>query len=202
MMAWLIHTTADPEPRGRRALQATGAQGGPAPRGAASTRSRTRRLVVGAATALVAASTVSHAQPAGAPTAPAPQEQAAPSDTAPTGQGLGDLDAMTLGCSKASLNAAAREAAKVPSEGTYQFSYFRIVNDSHHAAYEVHFKSNHEGEADLKYCVAIYCQQGWDPKTTQISVSRMGAERQRGPGAVHGAACRTPAAPVKSPTKR
>ena len=54
---------------------------------------------------------------------------------------------MTFGCPKAGLNAAAREAAKVPSQGTYQFSYFKIINDSHHAAYEVHFKSNYQGEA-------------------------------------------------------
>ena len=60
---------------------------------------------------------------------------------------------MTFGCPKAGLNAAAREAAKVPSQGTYQFSYFKIINDSHHAAYEVHFKSNYAGEPDLKYCV-------------------------------------------------
>ena len=81
--------------------------------------------------------------------------------------GLRDLDAMTFSCPKAGLNAAAREAAKVPSRGTYQFSYFEIISDSHHASYEVHFKSNYEGEPDLEYCVSIYCQQGWDPKTTQ-----------------------------------
>ena len=54
---------------------------------------------------------------------------------------------MTFSCPKAGLNAAAREAAKVPSQGTYQFAYFRIINDSHHASYEVHFKSNYQGEA-------------------------------------------------------
>ena len=85
---------------------------------------------------------------------------------------------MTFGCPKAGLNAAAREAAKVPSQGTYQFAYFRIINDSHHASYEIHFKSNYQGEADLKYCVAIYCQQGWDPRTTKTSVTLMGNERQ------------------------
>ena len=98
---------------------------------------------------------------------------------APASSGLSDLDAMTFGCPKAGLNAAAREAAKVPSQGTYQFAYFRIISDSHHASYEIHFKSNYQGEADLKYCVAIYCQQGWDPKTTKASVTLMGNERQR-----------------------
>ena len=61
-----------------------------------------------------------------------------------------DLDAMTFDCPKAGLNAAAREAAKVPSQGTYQFSYFRIVNDAHHATYEVHFRSNYVGEPELQ----------------------------------------------------
>ena len=58
------------------------------------------------------------------------------------------------------MNAAAREAAKVRSQGTYQFAYFKIINDTHHASYEVHFKSNYEGEADLKYCVAMYLSTG------------------------------------------
>ena len=113
--------------------------------------------------------------------------------------GLTDLDAMTFGCPKAALNAAAREAAKVPSQGTYQFSYFRINSDSHHAAYEIHFKSNYHGEADLKYCVAIYCQQGWDPKTTKTTVSLMGSERRAMRGAAHGAHCGARPAPVKQP---
>ena len=107
------------------------------------------------------------------------QEQSAPvAGKAPAIDGLSDLDAMTFSCAKASLNAAAGQAAKVPSLGTYQFSYFKIISDSHHSAYEVHFKSNYKGEADLKYCVTIYCQQGWDPKTTQISVRVMTNERQ------------------------
>jgi hypothetical protein len=132
-----------------------------------------RTITAFAAVALVASSGVAHAQTA-------------------TGDGLSDLDAMTFGCPKAALNAAAREATKVPAQGTYQFAYFKILNDSHHAAYEVHFKSNYAGEADLKYCVAMYCQQGWDPKTTKASVTLMGSERQRtGPGA-HGAACGGP----------
>jgi hypothetical protein len=109
---------------------------------------------------------------------------------------------MTFGCPKAALNAAAREAAKVPSQGTYQFAYFRINNASHHASYEVHFKSNYQGEADLKYCVAIYCQQGWDPKTTKTSVALMGNERQPVAGAAHGADCGAKPAPVKRRLKR
>jgi hypothetical protein len=85
---------------------------------------------------------------------------------------------MTFGCPKAALNAAAREAAKVRSQGTYQFSYFKIISDSHHSAFEVHFKSNYTGEKDLKYCVAMYCQQGWDPRTTKTSVTLMNDPRQ------------------------
>ena len=109
---------------------------------------------------------------------------------------------MTFGCPKAGLNAAAREAAKVPSQGTYQFSYFRIISDSHHASYEVHFKSNYPGEADLKYCVAIYCQQGWDPATTKASVTVMGKERHAGAGAAHAAECGAPPASIKRKSKQ
>ena len=105
---------------------------------------------------------------------------------------------MTFGCPKAGLNAAAREAAKAPSQGTYQFSYFKIVNDSHHASYEVHFKSNYAGEPDLKYCVLVYCQQGWDPKTTKASVTKMAGEPARGKAAMHHATC----APMPAPARR
>ena len=132
---------------------------------------------------------------AAAQTAASPQEPAVVSD------GLADLNAMTFGCPKAGLNAAARQAAKVPSQGTYQFAYFKIVNDTHHAAYEVHFKSNYEGEVELKYCVEMYCQQGFDPKTTKTSITLMSA--QRAGVTTHGAACgvHTPA-PVKSRVKK
>jgi hypothetical protein len=157
--------------------------------------------IIGIATvALVACSTVSHAQTgdAATQTVPPPQEQSAPvAGTAPASDGLSDLDVMTFSCVKAGLNAAAREAAKVPSQGTYQFSYFKIINDSHHASYEVHFKSNYQGEADLKYCVAIYCQQGWDPQTTKTSVRLMGNERQAMGVAAHGVDCGNKQAPVK-----
>jgi hypothetical protein len=104
---------------------------------------------------------------------PYAQNQSAPVAGAASANGrLSDLDVMTFACPRAGLNAAAREAGKVPSRGTYQFAYFRIINESHHATYEVHFKSNYEGEADLKYCVSVYCQQGWDP-TTKTSVTSM-----------------------------
>lgn len=95
---------------------------------------------------------------------------------APASHGLADLDGMTFDCPKAGLNAAAREAAKAPSQGTYQFAYFRIINDAHHASYEVHFKSNYVGEPELRYCVFMYCQQGWDPNTTRVDVRLMNDE--------------------------
>ena len=98
---------------------------------------------------------------------------------APASQGLADLDSMTFDCPKAGLNAAARAAAKVPSQGTYQFSYFRIINDAHHASYEVHFSSNYVGEPELRYCVFMYCQQGWNPNTTRIDVRSMSDEDSR-----------------------
>jgi hypothetical protein len=161
----------------------------------ASDRHPVRTVIVSAAVALAAWGGVSHAQPpaGGAQTAPTSAEPSAPTaGTAPASDGLSDLDAMTFACPKAGLNAAAREAAKVPAQGTYQFAYFKILNDSHHAAYEVHFKSNYAGEVDLKYCVAIYCQQGWDPRTTKTSVTLMGSERRRTDKAAHGAACGGP----------
>ena len=117
-------------------------------------------------------------------TVAAPQD---PSAAAPAPEGLSELNAMTFGCPKAGLNAAARQAAKVPSQGTYQFSYFKIISDTHHAAYEVHFKSNYGGEPDLRYCVEMYCQQGFDPKTTKTTVTQMST--QRAGVKTHGVAC-------------
>jgi len=141
------------------------------------------------------------AAPAGAPAVPARQGQPDPAArTAPTTGGLSDLGAMTFGCPAAALNAAAREASKVPSRGSYQFSYFRTHSDSHHGSYEVHFKSNYQGEADLKYCVAIYCQQGWDPTTTKTSVTLMGAKSQSAAG--HGGECGAKPAAVRGRVKR
>lgn len=98
------------------------------------------------------------------PTAISPTQEQFNSEASikPANDGLSDLGAMTFSCPKAGLNAAAREAAKVSSQGHYQFAYFRIVNDAHHSVYEIHFKSNYQSEADLKYCVSVYCQQGQD----------------------------------------
>lgn len=124
-------------------------------------------LCAGAAIALAVSSGVPHAQ-----------EQSR----------LSDLDVMTFSCPKAGLNAAAREAAKVRSQGAYQFSFFRIVNDSHHASYEIHFKSNYPGEADLKYCVNVYCQQGWDPNA-KASVRLMTGKPTAMRGAAHAMSC-------------
>lgn len=100
--------------------------------------------------------------------------------------GLADLDAMAFECPKAALNAAAREAAKAPSQGTYQFSYFNIIHDAHHASYEVHFTSNYQGEPVLKYCVSMYCQQGWDPQKSKTEVTLMSTERRCGVHSVAG----------------
>jgi hypothetical protein len=126
---------------------------------------------------------------------PSPHERSAPAaDTASVSDGLNDLAVMTFTCPKAGLNAAGRQAAEIPSQGTYQFSYFSIIDDSHHSLYEIHFKSNYEGESDLKYCVSIYCQQGWDPEAT---VTLMNDQRQPGSVAPHGAECGHQQAPAK-----
>jgi hypothetical protein len=124
---------------------------------------------------------------AGAPTgtagAPAAGTAGAPlAESPPADNGLNELAAMTFACPKAALDAAASAAAKVPTEGAYQFAYFGTVSDSHNAMYEVHFKSNYQSEPLLKYCVAIYCQQGWDPKTTQPVVMLLNDTRTA-PGA-------------------
>ena len=114
-----------------------------------------------------------------------PREQAAPG-AAPAGSELtlNELNAMTFNCAKAGLNAAAREAASVRAKGNYQFSYFRLVSSSHHSTYEVQFKSNNYEDPDLKYCVDVYCQQGWDPKTANPTVKPIGkADRPTKAGA-------------------
>jgi hypothetical protein len=77
--------------------------------------------------------------------------------------GLGDLEKMTFSCPEAGLNAAAREAAKVPTAGAYQFGYFKLINDSSNSTYEVGFKSNVSGEPDVNYTVTVYCQVGIPP---------------------------------------
>lgn len=132
---------------------------------------------------------VARAQDQASSVASAPEshaQTAAPS--APASHRLSDLDAMTFDCPKAGLNAAAREAGKVQSQGTYQFSFFKIIHDAHHAFYEVHFKSNYQGEPELKYCVSMYCQQGWDPRTSKTEVRLMSNGRHRG-AAAHDASC-------------
>jgi hypothetical protein len=115
-------------------------------------------------TTLIAATTVLWSSIGGAQTpASPPQTGRTAAEASPAADGLKELDAMTFACPRAALDAAAREAAKVHAQGTYQFAFFRIFNESHHAQYEIHFQSNYEGEPDLKYCVEVYCQQGWDP---------------------------------------
>ena len=152
---------------------------------------------LGIAIALACGVAIAHA-------APARQEPVASGAAASpaAANGLTELEAMTFSCPRAALNAAAREAAKVRSEGTYQFAYFNIVNDSHHAMYEVHFKSNYKGEQDLKYCVAMYCQQGWDPNTSKTEVALMPTSRARAGAATHAAACSETPAPARRPAKR
>ena len=145
-----------------------------------SLESKMKNIMLIATMALSACSAVTPTQTATPRQTVTPtQEQAVPAaGIAPANDSLSDLDAMTFGCPKAGLNAAAREAAKAPTQGHYQFSYFRIVSDSHHSSYEVHFKSNYHGEPDLKYCVSIYCQQGWDSKTSKTTVSLIGSEHR------------------------
>lgn len=155
------------------------------------------------AVAMSASLCVAQNRAAGSQPPPTPQDQIAPAERAEPGSAaLSDLDRMTFGCPKAALNAAAREAAKVTSQGSYQFSYFKIINDSHHSSYEIDFKSNYEGEPVLKYCVAIYCQQGWDPTTTKAEVTLMGNTRQSAGMPAHGADCGDKPGAVKRGVKR
>jgi hypothetical protein len=119
---------------------------------------------------------------------------------APT-SGLSDLESLTFGCPKAALNAAARRASQVPSEGTYQFSYFNIVSNTHHAAFEVHFKSNYADEPELKYCVEMYCQQGWDPKTAKTAITLMSDAPRPAAAGAHADSCTQVHAPVKRTKK-
>jgi hypothetical protein len=155
------------------------------------------------AVAMSASLSIAQNRAAGTQSPPTPRGQIAPAESAaPAATGLSDLGAMTFGCPKAALNAAAREAAKVRSQGTYQFSYFKIINDSHHSSYEIHFKSNYQGEPDLKYCVAMYCQEGWDPTTAKPAVTLMGNTRQSAGTPAHGADCREKPAAVKRGVKR
>ncbi len=143
------------------------------------------------------------AQNAAAPAGTTPaQAPSGPEPAVPAG--LSDLEKTTFACPRAALNAAAREVVKYPSQGIYQFSYFTIVSDSHHAAYEVHFKSNYAAEPVLKFCVAVYCQQGFDPATTTTSVTLMGANpAAHAASAGHAAnACTPPRTPARRRTTR
>jgi len=150
-----------------------------------------RNIIVMTTCAVAGCMNAPHAQDEAAATSSVPAAAAKPAATgadtnaAPATRGLDDLDAMTFDCPKAGLNAAAREAAKAPSQGTYQFSYFRIINDAHHASYEIHFKSNYIDEPELRYCVSMYCQQGWDPVTTRIDVTLMSDEHSQAACGAH-----------------
>ena len=160
-------------------------------------------LITAAALAFVATDSRGQTPTAAPQAVPAPQQPAAPAaDAAVSGNDLEDLAAITFGCPRAGLNAAAREAAKVRSQGTYQFSYFKINSDSHHASYEVHFKSNYAGEPELKYCVLVYCQQGWDPKTSKTTVTPIPAAPERGAAGAHAAMCGVPPPPAKPPVRK
>jgi hypothetical protein len=152
------------------------------------------------------------AQPPAAPATTTP-EQTAPGSEPAVAAGLSDLEKTTFACPRAALNAAAREVVTHPSQGTYQFSYFNIVSASHHAAYEVHFTSNYATEPVLKFCVSLYCQQGFDPATAKASVALIGTKapttkapttRAAGAGHVEHAtnACIPPRKPVRRPTTR
>lgn len=127
------------------------------------------------------------------PSSPPPEQAAPGKASAAEDIGLNELNAMTFACSKVGLNAAAREAAKAPARGRYQFSFFRLVSNAHHSSYEVHFKSNNYEDPDLKYCISVYCQQGWDPKAASPTVSLMGkaarSTKADAPGADHAVEC-------------
>jgi len=82
------------------------------------------------AVAMSASLSIAQNRAAGTQPPPTPQDQIAPAERAAlAAAGLSDLNAMTFGCPKAALNAAAREAAKVKSHGTYQFAYFNMGAD-------------------------------------------------------------------------
>jgi hypothetical protein len=134
--------------------------------------------------------------------APAREEPVPVVRDAPPIDGLKDLGAMTFRCPQAGLNAAAREAAKVTSQGRYQFAYFKLIDDSHHASYEIHFKSNQLEEPDLKYCVSVYCQQGQDP-AAGVKVKLIGSDAQpthaRAGDAAHGPSCGHPRKNTQGP---
>ena len=130
-----------------------------------------KNIVVLTIIVLSACSTVTPTQEQPITVAPTQEQPVPVAGIAPASDGLSDLNAVTFSCPQAGLNAAAREAARVPSQGRYQFAYFRIINDAQHSLYEIHFKSNYQAEPDLKYCVSVYCQQGQDPAPSVSLIS-------------------------------
>jgi hypothetical protein len=153
-------------------------------------------------TLIIMALALAGAAGAHAHSAAAPQDRPAqPAEATAATSGLSDLESLTFGCPKAALNAAARRASQAPSQGTYQFSYFNIVSNTHHAAFEVHFKSNYADEPELKYCVEMYCQQGWDPNTAKIAVTLMSSAPRHATGAVHADSCVAVRPPAKQTKK-
>ena len=72
------------------------------------------KIIVMTAVALAVCGAVSFAQ------------DEAPPSAASACSGLSDLNTVTFGCTKAALKAAALQAAKASSQGTYQFSSFII----------------------------------------------------------------------------
>jgi hypothetical protein len=156
----------------------------------AAARTTLQRTIAATAIAMAAGAAAAYGQAAARVEPSAAVQAAADAGTPVAGPGLDDLNAMTFDCPRAALNAAAREAAKVASQGTYQFAAFAIVNASHHASYEVRFTSNYAGERDLEYCVALYCQQGWDPRTTKASVTLLEPPARTGrAAAAHAGRC-------------
>jgi hypothetical protein len=85
---------------------------------------------------------------------------------------LKDLEGITFACPAAALNAAARAAKVLPTNGSYQFASFKILINSPQARYEVGFISNVGGEPAVIFEVSLYCQQGWNPNDTVKVVRR------------------------------
>jgi hypothetical protein len=191
MIEWFAPMAVETKLGRHNGLHPEASNKGPVLRNARAGRAKINIPVIAAAT-LIACNASSHAQ-----NATATQTQLAAAGGAPAGDDLSDLDKLTFSCVKAGLNAAAREAAKAPTQGSYQFAYFNIINDGHHSSYEVGFRSNYLEEPELKYCVAIYCQQGWDPKTVTPSVNLIGTAPQSEGMAAHVADCDGKQAPAK-----
>ena len=168
--------------------------------GPSATRSSSTGLAPGlgiAKPAGVAAASPAPAAAAAVPTQPERPAVAARAASRPSS--LSDLGVHDIWLFRGRVECRRADVPKVPSRGNYQFSFFRTHSDSHHASYEVHFKSNFQGEPDLKYCVAIYCQQGFDPTTTKTSVTSMRARSRSTAGAGHGGDCSARPARRKRP---